>query len=356
MNNGYFKELSEIIRSQEKILAYGGKTKTALEAPEHIPTVDMAKIEGILEYQPDEYTFTAYAGTKLRDIDQMLAEHGQFMPFDPPLIKHGATLGGTVAANLSGPGRYRFGGVRDFILGVKFFDYQAKLIRSGGKVVKNAAGFDISKLMVGSLGSLGAMVELSFKVFPKPPEYRTAVSRLLSLDELLDSMIRLTASPMEFYGLDIESSSEGYFLRARLGGVPKLFPKRIERLHQILGDIEILEGIEEKNYWEVINEFSWVQEETLLIKVPITPSSVAPLDKFLGRDKSKRRYSNGANVAWIAWSKPIELIDQKLTELKLGGLTVLGKTDQVRLGFQKSGIFYQRIKNALDPVGKWAEV
>lgn len=356
MDNGYFEEVSEKIKSQEKLLAFGRKTKTALEAPQGISILDMAKFAGILEYQPDEYTFTAYAGTKLQHIDQMLAENGQFMPFAPPLIKRGATLGGTVAANLSGPGRYRFGGVRDFILGVKFFNYKGKLIRSGGKVVKNAAGFDISKLMVGSLGSFGAMVELSFKVFPRPPEYITAISQFSSLDDLLDSMVSLTTSSIELYALEIEPSSEGYFMTARLGGVSNLFPKRIERLQQYLGDTRILEGVEEKQYWEGIEEFSWVPEKSLLIKVPITPTSVAALDEFLRKSETKRRYSNGANVAWIAWSNSIEIIDQKLMELNLGGLSLVGDTECIRLGFQENGIFSQRIKNALDPIGKWVEV
>ena len=103
----------------------------------------------------------------------MLAEHGQYLPFDPPLAAAGATLGGTVAAGLSGPGRYRYGGVRDFVLGVRFVDGMGNLVRGGGKVVKNAAGFDFPKLMVGSLGRLGVLAELSFKVFPQPPAFAT---------------------------------------------------------------------------------------------------------------------------------------------------------------------------------------
>lgn len=177
-----------------------------------------------------------------------------------------------------------------------------------------------------------------------------------SLDKLLDSMVSLTASPVELYALEIEPTFGGYYLRARLGGIPELFPKRMERLQKFLGEIEIIEGAEENNYWEGIREFSWLPEKSLLIKVPITPSSVTELDEFLRQDDIKRRYSNGANVAWIAWSNPMDILDRKLNEIKLGGLSILGQTDQVRLGFQKEGIFHQRIKNALDPVGKWAEV
>jgi glycolate oxidase FAD binding subunit len=272
------------------------------------------------------------------------------------LIKQGGTLGGTVAANLSGPGRYRFGGLRDFVLGVQFFDYKARLIRSGGKVVKNAAGFDIPKLMVGSLGSLGAMVELSFKVFPQPPAYMTVISRYSSLQDLLGCLAGLTASPIELYCLEIEPETDIYDLRVRLAGPPKLFPNRIERIKQFMGDVEIMDGDEELKYWDRINEFAWVPENSLLIKVPITPSIVAKLDEFLNQNEVPRRYSVGANVAWIAWSKPLHIIDGYLKDSNLVGLTILGEASQNRFGAWDAGNFYRRIKKALDPIGKWAEV
>jgi glycolate oxidase FAD binding subunit len=220
MNNGSIQRLGEIIQSENQLLAFGGKTKSALKISNNITPLEMAEISGILEYQPSEYTFTAYAGTRLDTVDRLLAENGQFMPFDPLLVKRGGTLGGTVAANLNGPGRYRYGGIRDFILGVQFFDYQARLIRSGGKVVKNAAGFDISKLMVGSLGSLGTMVELSFKVFPQPPEYRSIISRYSSIGDLLKSLVSLTTSSIELFCLEIDI---GWGRGAKLLGRNKRF-------------------------------------------------------------------------------------------------------------------------------------
>ena len=114
-----------------------------------------------------EFTFTALAGTPVREIAAALAERGQYLPFDPMLREAGATLGGTVAAGLSGPGRFRYGGLRDFILGVRFVDGEGRLLRLGGKVVKNAAGFDLPKFFVGSLGRFGVLAEMTFKVFPK---------------------------------------------------------------------------------------------------------------------------------------------------------------------------------------------
>ncbi len=99
----------------------GGGSKTALVRAAPV-VMDMSGLRGVLEYEPDEFTFTALAGTPVREINTLLAQHGQYLPFDPLLADKGATLGGTVAANSSGPGRYRYGGVRDFILGVQFVD------------------------------------------------------------------------------------------------------------------------------------------------------------------------------------------------------------------------------------------
>ena len=152
----------------------GGGSKPGLSTPgDDVTVLDMSGLRGVVEYEPNEFVFTALAGTPVAEVVAMLAEHGQYLPFDPPFAAAGATLGGAVASGLSGPGRYRYGGVRDFVIGVRFVDGLGQLVRGGGKVVKNAAGFDLPKLMVGSLGRLGALVELSFKVFPKPPAFAT---------------------------------------------------------------------------------------------------------------------------------------------------------------------------------------
>jgi glycolate oxidase FAD binding subunit len=356
MNNGHIEEISEFIHSHSQILAYSSKTKTALQAPKEIAILDMSEISGVIEYEPSEYTFTAYAGTRLDEVNQMLAENGQFLPFDPLLSQLGGTLGGTVAANMNGPGRYRYGGIRDFVLGVKYFDDQARLIRSGGKVVKNAAGFDIPKLMVGSLGSFGALVELSFKVFPRPAEYTTVSSSHPTIASALESLIRLIVSPIEIFCLDLEPDENGYLLRIRLGGLHELFTDRIERLKQYTGNLEIMESEFEENYWRKIREFQWLPNDTILVKIPITPKLVPKLDEYLEANDKIRRYSAGANVAWVAWPQPLDSLDNFLKQENLAGLTILGSTDQIRIGAWEPGVFYQRVKDALDPSGKWAKV
>jgi len=356
MDNGNLDELIETIQSSSNLLARGGMTKSGIQNPPDIDILDLSIYSGIQEYIPSEYTFTALAGTRLKEINQMLSDNGQFLPFDPPLAAQGATLGGTVASNLSGPMRFHYGGVRDFILGVKFLNYRGQLVRTGGKVVKNAAGFDIPKLMVGSLGSLGTMVELSFKVFPQPGEFITLVSNHGNLADAMHNLIQLTSSSIEILCLELEPREGSWILMARLGGDPSLFGDRISNFGELLKNAATLQGEEEINTWDEIIEFQWVPENTVLVKVPIIPKNIPLLDDFLNKNNTSRRYSAGANVAWIAWSEPISRLDQKLKELNLMGLSLLGNSDQVRLGAWERGVFYNKIKNALDPSGLWVEV
>ena len=316
----------------------------------------MSTISGIREYNPSEYTFTALAGTRLNEINQMLSDNGQFLPFDPPLAAQGATLGGTVAANLSGCMRYHYGGVRDFILGVQFLDSQGQLVRSGGKVVKNAAGFDIPKLMVGSLGSLGTIVEVSFKVFPRQEEYISIVSKYESLVDALSALIKLSTSSAEIICLELAPQEDSFDVIVRLGGDPGLFQERISHMPELIQEVKYIQGEEESMLWEEFNEFNWIPKGASLVKVPLIPKYLPKLDEFLKASSSDRRYSAGANVAWIAWSDTMTALDQKLKELNLKGLTILGSADKVRLGAVDQNIFYKKIKTALDPSGLWVEV
>src|SRR3954469_7476851 len=136
-------ELAEAVRSAPRVIVHGAGTKPRLaKVADDFVRISTTRLRGIVEYEPSEFTFTALAGTPLKEIIAALAERGQYLPFDPVLADTGATLGGTVASGLSGPGRWRFGGLRDFILGIQFADGEGRLLRMGGKVVKNAAGFD----------------------------------------------------------------------------------------------------------------------------------------------------------------------------------------------------------------------
>lgn len=139
---------------------YGNETKGA---PLHL-----GSHTGIVAYEPSELVITARAGTRTRDIEMLLAESGQMLAFEPPCFHENSTIGGAVASGLTGPARLWRGAVRDHVLGVRILTGHGKIAKFGGQVMKNVAGYDVSRLMAGALGTLGVLLEVSLKVIPKP--------------------------------------------------------------------------------------------------------------------------------------------------------------------------------------------
>ena len=133
---------------------------------------------GVLRHDPAELVLTARAGTPLAEIETALASKGQRLPFEPPHFGPGATLGGTVACGLSGPARAWTGPLRDFVLGVRVLTGDGRVLRFGGEVMKNVAGYDVARLMAGSLGILGVLLDVSLKVLPLPAAARTLAFEL----------------------------------------------------------------------------------------------------------------------------------------------------------------------------------
>lgn len=351
------QELCDAVCAAPLVHATGGGTKTALSAPLPGATeIAMTHLAGIIEYEPGEYTFTAYAGTRLATIAEALAAHGQFLPFDPPLMQAGATLGGAVASGLSGPGRYRYGGVRDFILGVRYVDGRGQVIRGGGKVVKNAAGFDIPKLMAGSLGMFGVLAELTFKVFPRPRAYATLVVPCVDPPAAVSVLYRAAGSAMDIHALDlIPDGSDCYAVWARLAGLPDALPERLARLGAILGSATTVTGEQEAALWEEVQEFHWAPKPWLLVKVPLTARRIPELEAaLLTLDPGAlRRYSGGGQVAWIATSAPPLAVDALLRNLALPGLLVMGPGERVRLGANPAQPFEARVHAALNAEGRF---
>ena len=135
--------------------------------------LDLSRLAGIVEHTPRNARSRRWRARASPTSSARSPPHGQYLPFDPPLAAAGATIGGTVAAGVNGSCRYRFGGIRDFLIGARLVDGDGRIIHSGGKVVKNAAGFLLHQAMVGSCGRLGVVAELTFKVFPAPAAHAT---------------------------------------------------------------------------------------------------------------------------------------------------------------------------------------
>lgn len=167
-------DIEDDLRSQVSAVAAGGAGIEIIgggskrfygEYIEALP-IDVSGHSGIIDYDPAELVITLRAGCKLRDVEAVLAKNRQMFGFEPPAFGEDATIGGMVATGLAGPRRAFVGGIRDFVLGVKLLDGRGEVLRFGGRVIKNVAGFDISRTMVGALGTLGILLEVSIRVVP----------------------------------------------------------------------------------------------------------------------------------------------------------------------------------------------
>lgn len=156
----------------EQVCPEGGGSKSFMRASNNARIVSTSTHTGTLHYHPDELVIRARSGTRFRDLQAEVAEQGQFLPFDPPILGPGSTLGGVVAAGLGGSARPFLGGIRDYVLGAKVVLPTGQVAVFGGDVMKNVAGYDVSRLMVGSMGSLGMILELALKVLPAPEATR----------------------------------------------------------------------------------------------------------------------------------------------------------------------------------------
>jgi glycolate oxidase FAD binding subunit len=346
-------ELADAVQSVPRLLASGAQTKPALSV------VDAAKLTtrrltGIVEYEPSEFTFTALAGTPVREIAAALTERGQYLPFDPMLVDAGATLGGTVAAGLSGPGRFRFGGIRDFILGVKFVDGQGRLLRIGGKVVKNAAGFDLPKFFVGSLGRFGVLGEITFKVFPRRSSSLTLKLEANDIERAAQILTEAAHTRWELDALDLHPDGCVY---ARLAGPEAaLEVLAAEILARWPGNN--LSSAEAESLWADLREFGWASQEGMLVKVPLTPKELPALKKAVNLLNDGRLHASaGSNVAYIA--APLnanwKVFDESLLGLGLAGITLRGDGSIWR-GKRVSSKINQAIKIALDPNSRFLEL
>ncbi|MGC9271293.1 glycolate oxidase subunit GlcE [Acidiphilium sp.] len=168
------ERIRRAVRDRVPLAPRGGASKRWHPCTTTAAPLEIGPLSGIVLYEPTELVITALAGTQLALIEERLALEGQYLPFDPPHFggatraTPSTTLGGMVAAGFAGPGRLGAGGVRNYVLGTKLLNGRAEALRFGGRVIKNVAGFDVARLLVGSMGSLGAITEVSLKTLPLP--------------------------------------------------------------------------------------------------------------------------------------------------------------------------------------------
>jgi glycolate oxidase FAD binding subunit len=212
------RSVVDALDAHRPLTIVGGGTKTfygrrAGQAARESVILEVSGHRGIVRYDPAELVLSARAGTPLADIEALLAGHGQMLAFEPPHFGVGATLGGTVACGLSGPRRAFAGSARDGVLGCRIINGRGEILSFGGQVMKNVAGFDVSRLMVGALGTLGVLLEVTIKVLPRPDCERTLVLPMTAA-EALPVMNRWCAEPWPLSGL----ANDGSWTYMRLAG------------------------------------------------------------------------------------------------------------------------------------------
>ena len=162
------EQILAAVKNKTPLSIEGGGTKSWYGNANSYAKLDTRTYSGILEYQPEELVITACAGTPLKEIEAALADKNQVLAFEPPHFGENATFGGAIAAGLAGPRRISAGNLRDFVLGARILDGKGKDLSFGGKVMKNVAGYDVSRLLPGSMGTLSLLLEASVKVLPRP--------------------------------------------------------------------------------------------------------------------------------------------------------------------------------------------
>jgi glycolate oxidase FAD binding subunit len=219
-----------------------GGSKDFYGGPLEGEPLDVGALSGITHCEPTELVIAARAGTPLVELERELAAHQQMLAFEPPRFDGRATLGGAVASGLSGPRRAYRGALRDFVLGVEIIDGRGELLRFGGRVIKNVAGFDVSRLMAGSLGTLGLLTEITLKTVPRP---RAESALRLEVDQpgALELMTRWATRPLP---LSATAWHDGV-LHVRLSGADAA----VRAAREALGG-EIMNGADE--YWDGVRE------------------------------------------------------------------------------------------------------
>jgi glycolate oxidase FAD binding subunit len=243
--------MAEANSRKQRITLLGHCTKGRMGgpiAPSDV-TISTAGLKTVLEYEPRDLTISVGAGITYCELSRVLAEHQQMIPLDPPFSER-ATVGGIVAANSSGPRRRLYGSARDMVIGMTFATLEGKLVRTGGMVVKNVAGLDMGKLMIGSFGTLAAVATLNFRLYPMPAGTRSFVQEFDNIagvtaarDEVLKTRLQPTA-------IDIVKSGGSYRLAIQAGGSPAV----LDRYSRELFRMRALEGADEEALWHGIRE------------------------------------------------------------------------------------------------------
>ena len=252
--DAFREQILNAAKTKTPLSIEGGGTKSWYGNPNNYAKLNTRSYSGILEYQPEELVITACAGTPLKEIEAVLKEKNQVLAFEPPHFGENATFGGAIAAGLAGPGRITVGNFRDFVLGARILDGKGQDLSFGGKVMKNVAGYDVSRLLPGSLGTLSLLLEASVKVLPKPAAIATLRCQI-SQEKALKALNEWAGQPLPLSASCWIGSAKGGDgeLTFRLAGAAAAVKAAIPLMSSLVNASELNEEVAE-DFWSNLRE------------------------------------------------------------------------------------------------------
>lgn len=327
----------DAIERRAPLAIVGGGSKHFLGREPQGEPLALGEHRGVIDYHPEELVLTARSGTPLSELEALLAEHDQMFAFEPPHFGAAATLGGTIAANLSGPRRAYAGAARDFVLGTRIVNGRGEILRFGGEVMKNVAGYDVSRLVTGAMGTLGVILDVSLKVLPRPRETITLVQSSTPR-AAIGSLCRWAAAPLPISASYVEAGR----LYVRLSGTASA----LTEARPVIGG-EVLEDA--STFWLEVREQrrSFFADEMPLWRISVPPA--APLDL-----PGEQVIEWGGALRWTKSNAPAETI--RAVAAEHGGHAMLFRS-RVRSPEPYHPLpeplmqLHRRIKAAMDPHG-----
>jgi len=294
--------LAEAAAAGTPVRFRGGGTKQGWPPPAPPGAVELSTtgLTKIVEHNAGDLTAVLEAGVPLAEAQAVFAKEGQRLALDPPDVG-GATIGGVVAGGDTGPLRGRYGGPRDLVVGMRVALSDGTVAKSGGKVIKNVAGYDIAKLFAGSFGTLGAIVEVSVRLHPIAPDTATAIGAASSPEELARGAAAIGGSPLEHHGLDIGwRDGRGRVLARFAGAVPRPQAEAAEKLLRAEGlATEIAD--DDEQLWD---EQRAAQRGPLVVKVSSLPTRIPELARAAAETGGSVVGRAALGLSWVRYEEP----------------------------------------------------
>jgi glycolate oxidase FAD binding subunit len=366
------EELASILREaaadRHAIEIMGNHSKVAMGGPVFPAdvTICTAGLKEVLQYEPNDLTISVEAGMPFAELQTLLAKNRQMIALDPPFAAE-ATVGGIVSTNSSGPLRRAFGTARDLLIGMRFATLDGRLVSAGGMVVKNVAGLDMGKLLIGSFGTLGVIASVNFRLHPLPEETETFLFSFPDLESAVEKRDALNQGALLPLAVDLISpaaadrlGSRGFVLAIRAGGSRKV----LARYAKELDEAERLTGQDDIAWWRNISEFSadFLRQEPsgIVLRISSTISDMCSLLRTLSGSTISRA-SSGVTYAYLTSDQNLNTLWKTVNQNGRGAVVeyapaeVRASRDLWQLDDSPRGVdsfaIMKKVKQMFDPHG-----